>query len=105
MNLDEYFERNPGTIEKIKAGKYRRDTWERMFPDVSAVAWSSFVTFHLMKAGKAFLAPVRSNVRYTEMSLEEYDEQLAINQKFQRMYIQEKREKELRKAAAEYDCC
>jgi hypothetical protein len=38
------------------------------------------------------------------MTTKEYDEQMAINQKFQRMYVQEKREKELRKAAAQYDC-
>jgi hypothetical protein len=34
----------------------------------------------------------------------EYDEQMAINQKFQRMYVQEKRKKEYREAAAQYDC-
>ena len=104
MNLDEYFERNPGTVERIKAGMYRRETWESVYPDLSAIAWSSFVTNYLAKTGKAFLAPVRSNVRYVVMSTKEYDEQQAINQKFQRMYVQEKREKELREAAAQYDC-
>lgn len=104
MNLKEYFERNPGTVERIKAGKYSRETWERVFPDLSAVAWSSFITNYLTKTGKAFLTPVRSNVRYVVMSVKDYDEQMAINQKFQRIYIQEKREEELRKAAAQYDC-
>jgi len=104
MNLNEYFERNPGVVERIKAGKYSRETWERVFPDLSAVAWSSFVTNYLTKTGKAFLAPVRSNVRYVVMSTKDYEDQLAINQKFQRMYIQEKREKAYREAAAQYDC-
>ena len=104
MNLDEYFVRNPGTVERIKAGKYSRETWERVFPDLSAVAWSSFITNYLTKTGKAFLTPVRSNVYYSVMTIKEYDEQQAINQKFQRIYIQEKREKALREAAAQYDC-
>lgn len=104
MTLAEYFERNPGTVERIKAGKYSRETWERVYPDLSAVAWSSFITNYLTKTGKAFLVPARSNVRYVVMSTKEYDEQQAINQKFQRIYIQEKREKELREAAAQYDC-
>lgn len=104
MNLNEYFERNPGTVERIKEGKYSRETWERVYPDLSAVAWSSFVTNYLAKTGKAFLAPVRSNVRYVVMTTKDYDDQMAINQKFQRMYIQEKRAKELREAAAQYDC-
>lgn len=104
MNLNEYFERNPGTVERIKAGFYSKETWERVFPDLSAVAWSSFITNYLTKTGKAFLTPVRSNVRYLVMSVKDYDEQMAINKKFQRIYVQEKREKELRKAAAQYDC-
>lgn len=104
MNLAEYFERNPGTVERIKAGKYSRETWERVYPDLSAVAWSSFIINYLTKTGKAFLVPGRSNVRYIDMTTKEYDEQQAINQKFQRIYIQEKREKELREAAAQYDC-
>lgn len=104
MNLNEYFERNPGTVERIKAGMYSKETWERVFPDLSAVAWSSFITNYLTKTGKAFLTPVRSNVRYLVMSVKDYDEQMAINKKFQRIYVQEKREKELREAAAQYDC-
>lgn len=104
MNLNEYFERNPGTVERIKAGMYSKETWERVFPDLSAVAWSSFITNYLTKTGKAFLTPVRSNVRYVVMSIKDYDEQMAINKKFQRIYVQEKREKELREAAAQYDC-
>jgi len=104
MNLAEYFERNPGTVERIKAGKYSRETWERVYPDLTAVAWSSFITNYLTKTGKAFLTPVRSNVRYVVMSTKDYEDQLAINKKFQRIYIQEKREKELREAAAKYDC-
>lgn len=104
MNLEEYFERNPGTVERIKAGLYSRETWERVYPDLSAVAWSSFVTNYLTKTGKAFLAPVRSNVRYVVMSVKDYEDQLAINKKFHRIYIQEKREKELQEAAAQYDC-
>ena len=104
MNLAEYFERNPGTVERIKEGKYSIETWERVYPDLSAVAWSSFITNYLTKTGKAFLTPVRSNVRYVVMTTKDYDDQMAINQKFQRMYVQEKREKELRKAAAQYDC-
>ena len=104
MNLNEYFERNPGTVERIKAGKYSRETWEKVFPDLSAVAWSSFITNYLTKTGKAFLIPARSGVYYSAMTIKEYDEQQAINQKFQRIYIQEKREKALREAAAQYDC-
>ena len=104
MNLAEYFERNPGTVERIKEGKYSRETWERVYPDLSAVAWSSFITNYLTKTGKAFLVPGRSNVRYVDMSTKDYDDQMAINQKFQRMYVQEKREKAYREAAAQYDC-
>ena len=104
MNLEEYFERNPGTVERIKAGKYSRETWEKVYPDLSAIAWSSFITNYLAKTGKAFLAPVRSNNRYLDISTKDYEDQLAINKKFQRIYIQEKREKELREAAAQYDC-
>lgn len=104
MKLNEYFERNPGTVERIKAGMYSRETWERVYPDLSAIAWSSFITNYLTKTGKAFLAPVRSNVRYVVMTTKDYDDQMAINQKFQRIYVQEKRAKELREAAAQYDC-
>lgn len=103
MNLKEYFERNPGVVERIKAGRYHIETWERTFPELSAVAWSSFITNYLTKTGKAFLAPVRTQIKYLDLTPEDYDEQMAINQKFQRIYCQEKREKALREAAAQYD--
>lgn len=105
MNFDEYLLRNPKTEERIKSGKSSRALWTEMFTQITSVAWSSFIYKYLAKTGPAYLYPTRTGVYYTDMTAEEYDEQLAINEKFQRMHIQEKREKELRKAAAEYDCC
>ena len=104
MNLDEYFLRNPSIVEKINSGKTNRRNWEEFFPSLESVAWSSFIFRYLAKTGSAVLHPVRTNVKYVDLTPDEYDEQMAINQKFQRIYVQEKREKSLREAAAQYDC-
>lgn len=104
MNLDEYFSRNPSIAEKINSGKTNRRNWEVFFPSLESVAWSSSITKYLQKAGSTFLYPVRTKIKYLDLTTQEYDEQLAINQKFERIYRQEKREKEFREAAAQYDC-
>ena len=104
MNINEFFSRNPSIIEKINRGQDRRSYWEVFFPSLESVSWSSSITKYLKKSGPAVLYPVRTKIKYTELTLQEYDEQLAMNQKFERIYRQEKREKEFREAAAQYDC-
>ena len=79
MTVDEYLERNPNS-------KYLT-TARRVFDELKPVVWVSFIG----KGKHDIPRPIHGTIFYKDMSVAEYDELMIINSKFNRIYVQEKR--------------
>ena len=80
MTVDEYLERNPNS-------KYLT-TARRVFDELKPVVWVSFIG----KGKHDIPRPIHGTIFYKDMSVAEYDELMIINSKFNRIYVQEKKE-------------
>lgn len=90
MTVDEYLERNPNS-------KYLT-TARRVFDELKPVVWVSFIG----KGKHEIPHPIRGTIFYKDMSVAEYDELMIINSKFNRIYVQEKRKRQLKEATKQW---
>ena len=90
MTADEYLERNPGC-------KYP-DSARKFFDEMRIVVWVSFFG----KGRHSVPLPIRGTSLYKDLTLAEYDEQMIINSKFNKIYVQEKRKQQLKEATEQW---
>lgn len=90
MTADEYLERNPNC-------KYP-DSVREHFNEMCIVVWVSFFG----RGKRSTLLPIRGASLYKDLTTAEYDEQMIINSKFNKIYVQEKRKQELKAATEQW---
>lgn len=90
MTADEYLERNPDC-------KYP-DTAREHFDEMRIVVWVSFFG----RGRHSIPLPIRGASLYKDLTTDEYDEQMIINSRFNRIYVQEKRKQELKAATEQW---
>lgn len=90
MTADEYLERNPNC-------KYP-DSARAHFDEMRIVVWVSFFG----RGRHSIPLPIRGASLYKDLTTAEYDEQMIINSKFNRIYVQEKRKQELKAATEQW---
>ena len=83
MTVDEYLERNPNS-------KYLT-TARRVFDELKPVVWVSTIG----KGKRDIPRPIRGTFFYKDMTTDEYDELMIINSMFNKIYMQEKRKREI----------
>ena len=90
MTVDEYLERNPncGFLTTVR----------RVFDELKPIVWVSFIG----KGKHSIPLPIHGTIFYKDMTAAEYDELMIINSKFNRIYVQEKRKQELKKATEQW---
>lgn len=90
MTADEYLERNPGC-------KFP-DSVREHFNEMRITIWVSFFG----RGRHSIPLPIRGASLYKDLTLAEYDEQMIINSKFNRIYVQEKKKQQLKKATEQW---
>ena len=90
MTVDEYLERNPNS-------KYLT-TARRVFDELKPIVWVSTIG----KGKRDIPRPIRGTFFYKDMTTDEYDELMIINSKFNRIYVQEKRKREIKSASEQW---